>query len=241
MPGIKGMSSNPYTKEEKAFIKENARTIPVVKIAEKVGRTTRAIYSYLKRHNIKTGRSGQFVKGGSPWNQGRTGISVSPGSEFKKGTMPTNTKPDGYITTRSDKDYKSGVVRRYKYIRVSNAKWILYHRYLWAKEKGPIPKGHLVRFKDGDTQNCTLENLECISMAENARRNHNREKARKSMLTRYEDGDINNPLQRMHDSAIAAWIAPRDREMQKELLNHPELIELKRIQIKLQRQINATN
>lgn len=46
-----------------------------------------------------------------------------------------------------------------------------YHRYLWEQENGAIPKGYNIFFKDGNRRNCMIENLECISNAELARRN----------------------------------------------------------------------
>jgi len=45
------------------------------------------------------------------------------------------------------------------------------HHYVWEKHRGPIPPKHVITFKDGNRANCTIENLECISMADNARRN----------------------------------------------------------------------
>ena len=45
------------------------------------------------------------------------------------------------------------------------------HRYIWEKAFGPIPKGHCVQFKDGDTTNCILDNLYLISRAKQVRRN----------------------------------------------------------------------
>jgi hypothetical protein len=49
--------------------------------------------------------------------------------------------------------------------------WPLYGRYVWEQHKGPIPPKHLVLFKDGDRSRCVIENLELLSMADNARRN----------------------------------------------------------------------
>ena len=40
------------------------------------------------------------------------------------------------------------------------------HRAIWADVHGPIPDGHQVSFKDGDKNNCSLENLFCLPVAE---------------------------------------------------------------------------
>jgi hypothetical protein len=40
-----------------------------------------------------------------------------------------------------------------------NRQWMLYARFLWLKNKGPIPKGQRVFHRDGDTLNDDLPNL----------------------------------------------------------------------------------
>jgi RNA polymerase sigma factor (sigma-70 family) len=45
-------------------------------------------------------------------------------------------------------------------------------RVVWTDAHGPIPEGHQITFKDGDRTNCSLENLECLPVAEVVRRNH---------------------------------------------------------------------
>lgn len=40
------------------------------------------------------------------------------------------------------------------------------HRIVWSQERGPVPKGHKVVFKDGDRLNCDISNLECLPAAE---------------------------------------------------------------------------
>lgn len=81
---------------------------------------------------------------------------------FKKGHIPATTLYDRAITVRKD---SSG--RPYKYIRISSGVWDLYHRYLWKNVNGDIPEGYVLRFKDGDSLNCSLDNLELISWEEN--------------------------------------------------------------------------
>jgi hypothetical protein len=40
-----------------------------------------------------------------------------------------------------------------------------------GKHNGKVKEGHVLRFKDGDNTNITIENIEMISKAENARLN----------------------------------------------------------------------
>lgn len=70
------------------------------------------------------------------------------------------------IVTRTDKAGK-----KYVYIRECVGKWELYHRHLWRQHFGEIPKGMNVVFKDGNSENCVIENLELIDKRENLKRN----------------------------------------------------------------------
>lgn len=123
------------------------------------------------RHNlIEGGKKSRFKPGHTPFNKG---IKMSSDvydkvkhSMFKKGHMPHNWKADGSIVERND---KTG--RLYLYYKVKDSHWILYHNKIWMDHHGPIPSKHIISFKDGNTLNCDISNLEMLSMAENARRN----------------------------------------------------------------------
>jgi hypothetical protein len=78
---------------------------------------------------------------------------------FQKGHLPVNTLYDYAITERRD----SCTGRIYKYIRTGLAKWVPYQRYLWEQKYGEIPKGYNIQFKDGNSLNCTIDNLYMIS------------------------------------------------------------------------------
>jgi hypothetical protein len=113
------------------------------------------------------GIASRFCKGSMSWNKGKKGLNLSGGKgQFKKGNLPHNTLEDYAIRPRK---YKTG--RVYYYIRVAVGKWELYHRWLWMQEYGEIPKGHIIVFKDMDSMNCVLDNLELITKAENMKRN----------------------------------------------------------------------
>lgn len=121
----------------------------------------------------------RFKKGHIPTNKGLTfpDSNIGGQTKFKNGHLPHNTKWDGYITKRwhkKDKDY-------YIYIRVDLAKWQLLQRYIWEQNTGQKLNGEVIRFKDGNRENYDINNLECISRAENMKRNRNRKKAAESM------------------------------------------------------------
>ncbi len=69
------------------------------------------------------------------------------------GLMKQQKRQDGDIAIRT-----TGGKKR-KFIRIAPCKWMLYSRYVWQQHHGELPKGRLM-FKDGDTLNCDISNLE---------------------------------------------------------------------------------
>lgn len=173
-------------------------------------------------------KASRIKKGTIPPNKGRKqaeymtadAIARTAKTRFKKGQKIHNELYDNCIRIRHDHADRRGG-RKYKWIRLSKAKWQQLHVYNWEKENGPVPKGHIVVFKTTDTMNCEVSNLELITRAEHAVRNSNHE----------------NPS----DSRIAFYMATKSRkvdpELRDELLKHPELIEAKRQSLKLKRLI----
>lgn len=111
----------------------------------------------------------QFKKCMQPWNKGKPGATGhhpnTKATQFKKGATPRNTLPLGSLRMTKD-----------GYMERKEARgWVAVHRLVWERAHGPIPKGHIVRFKTGMKTaieaEVTLERLECITRAENANRN----------------------------------------------------------------------
>ena len=108
-----------------------------------------------------------------PWNKGRKGMpALSPQTVFKKGHRPSKWVPVGTFRVSPD-----GILEQ-KYSDnpgPPGARWRRYALLLWEAEHGPLPTGHIVVFKPGmrtlDPAQITLDKLECISRAENIRRN----------------------------------------------------------------------
>ena len=125
------------------------------------------------RHNlIEGGKKFRYTPGHTPFNKGKEMpaeiYEKVKATMFKKGNRPHNWKPDGTIVARKDAD-QSG--RVYLYYKVRDSKWILYHNKVWIDHNGPIPKGNIIRFIDGNTKNCDITNLEMVSMKDNMLRN----------------------------------------------------------------------
>ena len=111
----------------------------------------------------------QFKPGMAPWNKGKPGTTGhhpnTKATQFKKGATPRSTLPLGSLRMTKD-----GYMERKE-----PRGWVAVHRLVWERANGPIPKGHIVRFKTGMKTaieaEVTLERLECITRAENANRN----------------------------------------------------------------------
>lgn len=171
-----------FTKKEDRFIKENINTVPLKRIAKMLGRAEGSIYGRVNRLNLKRDRwivekfrkESQFKKGQTPINKGKKqtefispeGLKRVRKTQFKKGITPPNTLYDGCIVIRNDKTKV-----KYKWIRVSKAKWKMLHVYNWEKVYGRIPANHIIVFKNKDTMNCEVDNLEMITRKENMARN----------------------------------------------------------------------
>jgi len=132
------------------------------------------------RRCVRAGKAGGFQVGHVPCTAGRRGIHRSPATEFKTGCLrgqaARNWRPLGSITVRNDKPLKRQAGqrgrarrrRRRKWIKVADAgriqdRWIPLARYVWARARGPIPPRMCVIHLDGDTLNCSLDNLMLVS------------------------------------------------------------------------------
>jgi hypothetical protein len=126
------------------------------------------------RRDDNPGVAWRFPKGNVPFNKGRKGVSY-PGmqeTQFKPGQMPHNTHPIGAYRITKD----GTLQRKISNDKGSNSKrWRGVHELVWVEANGPIPPKHIVVFKPGtrttELEAITLDKVECISLAENMRRN----------------------------------------------------------------------
>lgn len=184
-----------------------------------------------KRNQFKPGQR-SFNKGMKQTEFMSAGaIERTKKTRFKKGHRPKNTLWDGAIRCRRDKHGNP-----YMFIRISQGKWQVLHRYNWVKKHGEIPDGHLLRCIDGNTMNCHPGNWELITRAEHANRNVDMEKAVQA-LKDYQQA-YGHPAKDLHDSYIAGLIAAGDDDMKQYLMKHrQDLIRLTRKRFQLNRKI----
>ena len=156
------MARRKYTDDEKEFIISFAYGHGHKEIMEAFNRkfeepiSFNQVVSYLSNHKISTGRTGHFKKGYKPFNKGIH--SLGP-TQFKKGNMPPGYKQVGTEMVRNR--LKTG--RKYVYVKIAEPnKWRLKHVLEWEKYHGPVLKGEVVIFLDGDTLNTDINNLMLI-------------------------------------------------------------------------------
>jgi len=118
-------------------------------------------------------RRSQFQPGHVSWNKGKHVVAGgrSAQTRFKPGAKPVNWKPLGALRVNN-----YGVLERK--VREGNnggLNWEGEHRLVWKAAHGPIPKGYVVVFKGGKpitkAEEITLDAIDCISHADNMRRN----------------------------------------------------------------------
>ncbi|MCR5352386.1 MAG: HNH endonuclease [Bacteroidales bacterium] len=171
------MRRNKWTSEEVAILKEmySREDVFASDIAARLGCSVRRIYNKAKSLGLKRPREIQrlagkigtrseaamahrFQKGHAPANKGK---KMSPETYakvartmFKKGRPSINHRPVG-----SERVSKDGYVE----IKVAEPnKWRLKHRVIWEQERGQIPPGHNIQFKDGNPLNLAIDNLYII-------------------------------------------------------------------------------
>ena len=168
------------------IIRERYPFEPTKKIADDLGLSEGSVYNRAYAMGIKKdpvylrstqyppgylgGKATQFQKGQTPPNKGqKMSKDVYQKVEktmFKKGNKPMNTQPIGTIHQRKDTGGKM-----YLYIKLADSKWQLLNRYTWEQHNGPIPKGMVVVYKDGNYLNNDIANLLMITKKENMARN----------------------------------------------------------------------
>ncbi len=217
------MKRQKYSPEEIKYILDNGHMLSCETIAKHLDRSESNIRKILHKNGIsllpeyKRNAGTQFKKGQISWNNGLKLGNRPNSGQFKKGTIPPNQKSNGTISIRYNNKRNS----KYTYLKVNN-KWVLYHRYIWEKAYGKIPKGACIIFVDGNSLNVILDNLKLVTRKEHLSRNH----------VKYWNKS------KLSDKHIAGLIARNNPELRKELIRYPKILEAKRLQLELSKVIN---
>lgn len=178
-------SRRPWTKRQLSYLAQHYADQLAEDIARRVKHSVGSVYQkarqmrlskspeFLARCGRKAAdsdgaRRNRFTPGMTPANKGRRqseymsaeGIAASSLTRFKAGHRPHNQREVGTECVHSD---------GYVYLRIESG-CVPKHRHVWEQAHGPVPDGHVVAFRDGNRQNCSLDNLQLISRADIARR-----------------------------------------------------------------------
>jgi len=118
------------------------------------------------RTDGRRGVGSRFQPGNTPWTKGRPhrpgGGSVL--HQFRKGHMPHNHVPVGtWRQTTKGRQWREKVAEP--------GVWRFVHRMVWEAAHGPVPRGSVLAFRDGNTSHWELENLELIDRQAMMQRN----------------------------------------------------------------------
>ncbi len=196
----------PWTTQERALLRALYPDTKTEQIAQQLDRTLTQVYQQAARQGLAKsaeylaspaacrlrrgehpGLATQFKKGIVPHNKGvkRPGWAAGRMREtwFKPGARTgiaaRNWRPVGTILADTEgylrikvREAMPGEATGFGNVKV----WPLLQRHVWERERGPIPPGHVVVFKNGERANCEPDNLELITRVELMRRNtiHNR-------------------------------------------------------------------
>lgn len=156
------MGAKHVTAEELAFIKRAYRSMRLVDVVAAVNerfgvrRTYSGMKQFVVKRGIHSGRTGCFEKGFVPWNKGKKGVNGYSSTRFAPGQAPHNALP--IFSERIGKDGEVQIkVRERGRAFISKARW------LWEQKNGPLPKGCVIRFRDGNNRNFRQSNLICVT------------------------------------------------------------------------------
>lgn len=166
-------------KKTDAYLRKNYLVKAPQKIADEIGRSETFVKTRLRQLNLKIPKSiilqriadSRIKPGNVPLNKGKkmpkAVYEKCKATMFKKGGQPANTKYDGCIVTRKAKRGE----RPYQWIRIAKKQWKMLHVHVWENKYGPVPKGHVVIFRNKNTLDCRLRNLKLVTRAEHMQNN----------------------------------------------------------------------
>lgn len=104
-------------------------------------------------------------------------------------------------------------------------------RHLWQTHVGEIPKGYVIRYKDGNPRRCILSNLECITRGENGKRNRRNKPEIYEKIKAFFKTEKGKRVAKERAKKTLSWWATQGKERRNTLLEkskkkretHPDL------------------
>jgi hypothetical protein len=173
------MKRNYWTAEQDQYMRDHYTETPNRDIGKAIKRSPAAVQS--RAWFLKLVKSEFFFNSLHPTRYRKGHISDRKGKPMsteqyekcfptmiKKGSTPPNKMPVG--TIRKNYTHRGNYI--YLLIKIAEPdKWASLHRHQWEQEHGPIPEKMNIVFKDGNTLNCEVANLELITNQEKMARN----------------------------------------------------------------------
>lgn len=171
-----GGHKSQYTEEQDEFLKENRAKYDIHELTAlfnshfSSNRTEKSIASHCKTKGYRAGSDGRFTQGHDPWTKGLSREEIR--SHFSEEGLANRSRG---LSCRSWHKVGDTIYRRingkvYPYILISDDPAIPWKkriypktRFVWEKEHGLVPDGHVIIPLDGDICNTDISNLRCIS------------------------------------------------------------------------------
>lgn len=214
-----------WTAEEEQLLRDRYADEDTASIAADLKRTVERVYAKayalglakseafmeecLRRcgeQRAERGRASRFQKGQRSWNKGMKGFDAggrSAETRFVKGTVNGRAaellKPIG-----AERVTKDGILqRKVREDGPPQHRWKSVHSIMWEERNGPIPAGHVVVFRDGNTRHIEHENFELIDRAELMRRNTIHNYPPELKATMHQLRKLNKAIQEKEDEKSA--------------------------------------
>lgn len=179
-PDFNYPGGRPWSDDELAAFRVLYPNTHNLELAALFGRSEPAISNAAVKHRLrkspeyKAAHSTKFTRGLVTWN---TGMRYQAGgrareTQFKPGQKPWTWMPVGSLRVNKD-----GHLQR----KISDdpggphKRWRTVAELVWVEHNGPLPRGHIVVFKEGQftdqLEQITIDRVECITRAELMRRN----------------------------------------------------------------------
>jgi hypothetical protein len=215
--GIYRMRLEYWTAEQVDYLRENYRIMGDVELAEQFAARWYKEKGWGKKHMekkrryLKLKRTPDEIEAIQQRNVAQGRFALCPVKAWAK----RGTYPDGTIRYWKSTGKKQGT----PYIKV-DGKYVHWARWRYEQLHGPCPEGYNVVFADRNSYHRTDENLLLISNAENAKRNAEKASAGLS------------------DNYVLGMMTFRNKALRQEIKKqYPQLIEVKRKQLLLQREL----